>query len=149
MNPGPQNSRNPICDGSICAHINGGDQSEPDLSDSAINSLAAPFFAVLQPCVDVREPLIANMSGRGGAAWRGGGGSRSARGLGAVSKKWEAFDTLRGYVEGIDMFLERVEMAGGNRHVSRRCRWWRHVRRARRIPARKPCARYGQSRRAR
>jgi hypothetical protein len=47
MKAGAQNPRNPACNGSICTQIDGGDQSEPDLSDSAINSLAAPFFAVL------------------------------------------------------------------------------------------------------
>lgn len=41
--------------------------------------------------------------------------------LGAVSKKLEAFDISRGYVEGIDLFLERDEMAGGNRHVVGAC----------------------------
>jgi hypothetical protein len=44
---GRQNSANPACIGSVFAHISDGDQSEPDLSDSAINFLAAPFFAAL------------------------------------------------------------------------------------------------------
>src|ERR1017187_5341625 len=138
MNPGPQNSRNPACNGSICAHIGVGDQSDPDLSTPRSIPWPPLFLVFFQPCVNVREPLIANMSGRGEAWGRGGGGgSWSARSLGAASKKWEAFDISRGYVESIDMSLERVEMAGGNRHVFRTCRWWRHVRRARRIPARK------------